>query len=398
MFLNFSFGDFKSLPEILSEDKITNLFIDFYNGNSDSRDKIIYHNLRLICFEIKKKFSTVKYDKEDLFSIGTIGLMKAVDTFDINKGIKFSSYASRCIDNEILMFLRKIKKDKNLVSIDTTISFDNEGNELKIIDTLFDTDDKYENYDNKELYSNIDRVIDTLPDKEKDIIKLFFGFYDGKKHNQYEIAKKLNISQSYTSRLLKRLVKKVGILLSQNELIELPNINKKTVVKPIFIKKLRTIYDYFSNYSKDEVDEIISRLDNDDKIFLNLRYGNNLDNPSKSLLDLKQTKRFYRYLIPKMKKMFLNLYQNEVTDNTSINNIVLTTFKLNNLEYLSSFSSKEIVVIMLKFGYIDGKEYSNGIISNYLEIDELEIIDICKKYLLLLKDIINDNNNYVLRK
>ena len=178
-------------------------------GDLYARNKLIEHNLRLVVF-LAKKYDNTIYDLEDLVSIGTIGLIKGVKTYKLDKNIKLATYASRCIDNEILMFLRKNKKRMSEVSLEDSINFDVEGNELKLEDVYGTEEDMLEkliqNNDDKKL---LEIEILKLPDRDKNIIEQRYGLFGKKELTQKELASKLDISQSYISRIEKKVVKKL---------------------------------------------------------------------------------------------------------------------------------------------------------------------------------------------
>ena len=194
------------LPEPLSADEEKELLDRLNTGDDESRKKLVEKNLRLVVY-IAKKFENSGVNIEDLISIGTIGLMKGVNSFNLNKNIKLATYASRCIENEILMYLRKTQKTKTEVSIDEPINTDSEGNDLALGDILGSDNDslfkQVEDNDNKKIVS---LAIKNLDVREKEIMELRYGF-DGKKElTQKEVADKLGISQSYISRIEKKVI------------------------------------------------------------------------------------------------------------------------------------------------------------------------------------------------
>lgn len=184
------------------------------NGDSNAKDILIEHNLRLVVF-LAKKYENTGVDLEDLVSIGTIGLIKGINTFSSDKNIKLATYASRCIDNEILMFLRKNKKIKTEVSIDQSLSFDGEGNELHLEDVLGTDADivtrGIEEETEKKLM--LDEVMRLKP-RDRDIIVLRYGLMGHDELTQKEVAEKLGISQSYISRIEKKVIKRLKLLVS----------------------------------------------------------------------------------------------------------------------------------------------------------------------------------------
>ncbi|MBQ7809905.1 MAG: RNA polymerase sporulation sigma factor SigE [Clostridia bacterium] len=198
-----------ALPPPLTKEQEQKIFEDINMGLENAREPLITHNLRLVVY-IAKKFESPGANVEDLISIGTIGLIKAVNTFSPTRNIKLATYASRCIENEILMFLRKSTQLKNEVSIDEPLNTDWDGNELLLSDVLGSEPDSI-NYDiEKELENNmlIDAV-NRLPDRESLIMEQRYGLDGHKEHTQKEDADMLGISQSYISRLEKKIIKRL---------------------------------------------------------------------------------------------------------------------------------------------------------------------------------------------
>ncbi len=197
------------LPEPLSVDEEKEMLDRLVKGDDDARKKLVEKNLRLVVY-IAKKFENSGINIEDLISIGTIGLMKGVNSFNLDKNIKLATYASRCIENEILMFLRKTQRTKTEVSIDEPINTDSEGNDLALGDILGSDNDslfkQVEDNDNRKIVS---MAIKNLDFREKEIMELRYGF-DGKKElTQKEVADKLGISQSYISRIEKKVINRL---------------------------------------------------------------------------------------------------------------------------------------------------------------------------------------------
>jgi len=179
-------------------------------GDAKARNLLIEHNLRLVA-HIVKKFDNTGEDMEDLISIGTIGLIKAIESYRPNKGTKLATFAARCIENEILMHLRSLKKTKKDVSLHDPIGTDKEGNEITLIDILgSETDDVIKEVDLKIEKSKIYRNLDILDDREKEVVVGRFGLdTGGEERTQREIAKELGISRSYVSRIEKRALMKL---------------------------------------------------------------------------------------------------------------------------------------------------------------------------------------------
>lgn len=205
----FYVGSSDKLPEPLSKEdevKYVQLAMD---GDDSARDKLIEHNLRLVVF-LSKKYDNTGLDLEDLVSIGTIGLIKGVNTYKLDKNIKLATYASRCIDNEILMFLRKNKKRRGEVSFEDSLSYDSEGNELHLEDILGTEPDIVtkgieEDNDKRFLYEEISK----LPPRDRQIMILRYGLYNQKEMTQKDVAELLDISQSYISRIEKKVIKRL---------------------------------------------------------------------------------------------------------------------------------------------------------------------------------------------
>ena len=204
------FDDGRRVPEALPKEELEKLFEEARNGSQEEKNKIVTHNIRLVLYIVTKKFFNVDYDKEDLVSIGNIGLIKAVNTYDPSKEIKFSVYASRCVENEILMFLRRSNKLKSEVSIDEPLNQDRDGNELLLSDILgTDEDVIYKNLEDEVDHKLLKIAISKLSDKEKYIMNLRFGMNGCTEKTQKEVADLLGISQSYISRLEKRIMGKM---------------------------------------------------------------------------------------------------------------------------------------------------------------------------------------------
>ncbi len=200
-----------TLPPPLTREEETEVFERLVTHDPDARNCLIEHNLRLVVY-IAKKFESTGIGIEDLVSIGTIGLIKAVNTFCPTKNIKLATYASRCIENEILMFLRKSSQYRNDLSIDEPLNIDYDGNELLLSDILGTDDDIV----NKGIETEAEReilrsAVAELCDREREIMEMRFGLIDGKEKTQKEVADCIGISQSYISRLEKKIIRKLRI-------------------------------------------------------------------------------------------------------------------------------------------------------------------------------------------
>ena len=205
----FFVGALDALPEPLNKEDEMKYLSLATKGDIDAKNKLIEHNLRLVVY-LSKKYENTKIDVEDLVSIGTIGLIKGINTYKMDKNIKLATYASRCIDNEILMYLRKNKKRNADVSLEESLSFDAEGNELHLEDILgTETDLVTKQLEDDDLKHTLLKEIEKLPKRDKEIMKLRYGLFGQKEITQKELAKKLNISQSYISRIEKKVIKKI---------------------------------------------------------------------------------------------------------------------------------------------------------------------------------------------
>ena len=205
----FFVGSTDKLPPPLDKEEELAYLIKAKNGDVEAKNKLIEHNLRLVVF-LAKKYENTGYELEDLVSIGSIGLIKGIETYKIDKNIKLATYASRCIANEILMFLRKNKKRKKEISLEDSLNYDAEGNELHLEDILgTDTDlvsDEYERGVEKNLVAS---EINKLNPREKQIMVLRYGLNNTESYTQKEVADMLGISQSYISRIEKKVIRNI---------------------------------------------------------------------------------------------------------------------------------------------------------------------------------------------
>ena len=202
----FYIGGSDTLPPPLEKEAEEAAIAALQQGDDAARQLLIEHNLRLVVY-ISKRFENTGINIEDLISIGTIGLIKAVNTFNSGKNIKLATYASRCIENEILMYLRKINAQRTEVSFDEPLNTDWDGNELLLSDILgTDEDEVYRPLEDDADRQMLMEAIDSLAPREREIILLRFGLPQGREYTQKEVADMLGISQSYISRLEKRII------------------------------------------------------------------------------------------------------------------------------------------------------------------------------------------------
>ena len=406
------FRDGHRLPRPLTKDELHQLFKELNEGSQEARNKLIIHNIRLVLYEVTHKFKNVDYDKKDLVSMGNLGLIKAIHTYDISKGFSFSAYATRCIDNEILIFLKKLKKDQNVDSLNKTVFLDKDGRELELEDQLSDNSDFVEDYIVSETHEIIRELVAQLPDRDKEIVMLYYGFYDDRVYTQQQIADKFHISKSFVSRLITKNTEKLSKQLEAIGVIELHGKQKEKVTEEAKMRRLQSIYEYFNNYTREQVDEMLSKLTEEEKALITLRYGEDLDHPVQSRLTQIDTGKFYGVLIPRMKRLLVKLYDkpkqevenelcskmkskeeiDEITHNMTRDDCtkMLEWLRTPTFTQMTSLLTvKESVIIALKLGYVDGKYFSTESISQFLGIEETEVTETTKKVLLLYKENIN---------
>ena len=196
-------------PKPLSAEKEAEAFRRMEEGDSSARGELIEHNLRLVAHVVKKYYAP-GVDSEELISIGTIGLIKAVSTFNNSKSARFATYAAKCIDNEVLMFFRSAKKSARDVYLDEPVDVDKDGNSMSLMDIIAEDDNLVDKIDvmikSRQLYGFIDECLD---EREKEVIQHRYGLYGLKPLTQREVADKLNISRSYVSRIEKKALEKL---------------------------------------------------------------------------------------------------------------------------------------------------------------------------------------------
>lgn len=212
------FGAIKSesYPRKLTDEE-EKMYLENFAKTKDpeARNKLIEHNLRLVA-HIAKKYENTSEDKDDILSIGILGLMKAVDSFQINSNNKLATYAARCIENEILMTLRANKNKRNLIYLQSPVAQDKDGNEVELLDFIEDKNvDILKSYETRVMHDHLEEALKSLNTREYDIISRRYGL-ERKAQTQKEIAKDLNISRSYVSRIEKRALLKLYFLLKNN--------------------------------------------------------------------------------------------------------------------------------------------------------------------------------------
>jgi len=206
--LLFGYLNNQVFPQPLEQEEEKSLIEKWQKGDKDARDKLIEHNLRLVA-HVVKKYENSGEDIEDLISIGTIGLIKAIDTFSHQHGVRLATYAARCIDNEVLMHLRNLKKNKQEISMYDPIGYDKEGNEIALIDILTMDNEILDEVEFKIQSEQIKEKLDKLSERERQVIEMRYGIFSGIKETQRDIAKKMGISRSYVSRIEKKALKRL---------------------------------------------------------------------------------------------------------------------------------------------------------------------------------------------
>ena len=198
-----------SFPPPLSSKEENECLENLKNGDVDAREKLIRHNLRLVAHVVKKYSSAG--DADDLISVGTIGLIKGVETFRQDKGSMLATYVAKCIDNEILMYIRANKKHRNAVSLYDPVGVDKDGNEITLMDVLPSDDNRFTKIEDNVIMEKVKKIIkEKLNEREQEIITMRYGLEDDEPKTQLEVAQILNISRSYVSRLEKKIIAKIG--------------------------------------------------------------------------------------------------------------------------------------------------------------------------------------------
>lgn len=209
----FFVGASDALPPPLSKEEELEYLIKSKQGDIEARNKLIEHNLRLVVF-LAKKFDTTGYDLEDLVSIGSLGLIKGITTYKIDKNIKLATYASRCITNEILMYIRKNKNRKGEVSFEDALNYDMEGNELHLEDIMgTEPDIVHDELSLKIDKQELSHELSLMSEREQEIMSLRYGLNNKEEYTQKEVADLLGISQSYISRIEKKVIKKLRAIM-----------------------------------------------------------------------------------------------------------------------------------------------------------------------------------------
>lgn len=289
------FVSIDSLPEPLSNEEAIELLIKAKNNDIESRNKLIEHNIKLVIYIVNKRFSYTNYSKKELVSIGINGIFKAIQNFNINKRINFSTYLAKTITNEILVYMRDDKINiKNVESIYEPLIIDED---ILLIDILSSDIDLENDYINYVIHHYIDELVVNLPDKKRNVIELYYGFNGNDKMTQEEVGNKLNTSKQYVNK----------ILTETNELLKRKLINEGIVeVKSKKERKqtpYKSIYEYFKDYTKEEIDYAISKLNDYDIELLRLKFWKDFNISDNKKLNRHENKLFYTGAVRRVKKL-----------------------------------------------------------------------------------------------
>lgn len=376
------------LPASISDKELIELFKRYRNGDLEAKDIIVRYNIKFVIYYINKKYYTLWFDKNDLVQVGNIGLLNAVETFDISYNVKFSTYLSKCIDNEILRFLKSEKKHFYVDSFDNPICDDSD---FRLGETILDDFDLEGSIINSELKDSILSEIENLPDNDKRILTMYFGFFDSERYTQLEIADMFSITHTYLSRKISKLVSDLGKNLSEKGYIDISN-KKVSISKKKKKNEKKSIYESFSSYSKEEVDKAVSKLNDYDKKIIFLKYGDG-SSDYVSKLTPEQTKYYHDSIVRKIKRILKNSNLSEKSIITS--KIYEEAVKLSKSEEMlnifDEFSSDELIIVILKFGFINNQFFSDDVISNFLNIDVNKVNEVTKIVLSNYKDNIKNS-------
>lgn len=313
--------DINALPKSLLKEENKRLIKLMLEGDFDARQKLIESNMRLVTYRVSTRFGTVNYDKEELVSIGNLGLIKAIDTFDSKREISLATYAIKCIDNEINMFLRKLKKVQKDISLSQPVNIGQKDTERHIEDFLSDGLDIEEEYINTETILRVRELVKKLPPALRETVNLYYGFNGGKRYTQEEIAKKANCFQSTIHKRLKKAEKLIKRELEKQERethnyltpasTKAVTTSKKAITAnqefklPKKITRNKTFYEILNEFSKEQVDKAISVLDDEEKQLILTRYNGNFNNRPTGKLTSQQSNHFYHVTIPKIKRIIV---------------------------------------------------------------------------------------------
>jgi RNA polymerase sporulation-specific sigma factor len=216
MFFALHLSNTGSFPPPLNSEEEHECLVKAMAGDRAAKDRLVEHNLRLVVHVVKKYYANCS-DQDDLISVGTIGLIKAINTFNVDKGARLATYAARCIDNEILMFFRNLKKSAQDVPLSEPIDVDNEGNPLTLLDVICTDDTVLDEIDYNIKFEHIYKFVDAMPPgRDKEILVMRYGLYGNNYHTQRQVSKRLGISRSYVSRIEKKILMQMQKVFKQN--------------------------------------------------------------------------------------------------------------------------------------------------------------------------------------
>lgn len=289
------FVSIDSLPEPLSNEEAIELLIKAKNNDIESRNKLIEHNIKLVIYIVNKRFSYTNYSKKELVSIGINGIFKAIQNFNINKRINFSTYLAKTITNEILVYMRDDKINiKNVESIYEPLIIDED---ILLIDILSSDIDLENDYINYVIYRYIDELVVNLPDKKRNVIELYYGFNGNDKMIQEEVGNKLNISKQYVNKILIESIEILKRKLISEGIVEVKS-KKERKQTPY-----KSIYEYFKDYTKEEIDYAISKLNDYDIELLRLKFWKDFNISDNKKLNRHENKLFYTGAVRRVKKL-----------------------------------------------------------------------------------------------
>lgn len=384
------------LPDPLKKEELINLFHEYKKGNMDARKKIIEHNIKLVIYFVKQNFYDTRLNQKDLISHGLIGLIKAVDTFDITKNIEFVTYAHKCIYTEVLQTVNKeIKRIKHT-------SLDDEESMHTIEATKKSSTNNIEDYNEikhtQQILDSIRKIVENLNDFEKDLIVSYFGLNGRERIMQKDLGKKYQTTQSYITRKIQKIATKIKFELQLQGLLEYD-----AIVDEMIERKLpKTLYDLFPSFSTQEIDFIISKLSDEQKNILRIRHGNNYLNLTNNFTwPNEEIKSQYLYIINNMKVKLKYTFPKCKLDKINCDTFTLHDEALlksileygNIYEQYPSLTRKEIEIGLLKTGAINGKYFSINYIAELYQMDSDETKRIVIKFLNSIKENMLKQNN-----
>ena len=305
MYVNYEF--YGNKPRIMSKGELYDSLVKAQNGDEKARETLIINNIILVRFRVNSRFSHTGLDTDDLVSHGIIGLIKAISAYDFSKNVDFNTFASKCIDNEILLFLRDFKNKYKVDSLESEVYRIDDEKPLKVMDIVCDDIDIVSDYERKEMCSLIDSIIQELPLKKRKIVELYFGFYDDIERSQQEISELFGCTQSYISRTIIKALILVKKELKKRDLLNAPTRNFEVVRTRKKSVKANSIYEYFCDYPKERVDVMLNMLSESELKLVELRFS---DVESKSIVERmgkENYKSYYSRLLIKMRRIMVKL-------------------------------------------------------------------------------------------